>query len=104
LIRFVPQSDSGVVLKIFLQEGGRGDKSTSSKRELTNIFQKIPRIASKIGFSVPIVEWFSSELRYYLEILFSKDYLKQQDLLKSGKVIKNKRKNTKSYKCHIVNI
>jgi len=55
----------------------------------------------KMGFGVPIVEWVSDELKYYLEVYLSEDFLNRQGLFKTDRIIKMKYEYLDGRKHHI---
>lgn len=59
---------------------------------------------TKMGFSVPILEWFSDELKHYLDHYFDPALLEKQGLFNVKQLTKMKTQYLAGQKHHIGNL
>jgi asparagine synthase (glutamine-hydrolysing) len=94
LIEYVARLDPSLKIK-------QGNKKYLLKQITHKYLPKEIMDRPKMGFSVPIVEWFSDELKCYLDHYLEPNYLEKQDLFNVEKLTKMKIQYLAGQKHHI---
>ena len=94
LIEYVARLDPTLKIR-------NGDKKYLLKQITHKYLPKELMDRPKMGFSVPIVDWFSDELKHYLEHYFESSKLEQQGLFNVNRLLKMKKQYLAGQRHHI---
>lgn len=97
LIEYVARLDPDLKIK-------NGNKKYLLKQITHKYLPKEIMDRPKMGFNVPIIEWFSDELKHYLEQYFDPVLLKKQGLFNVEELTKMKRQYLAGQKHHIAKL